>query len=311
MTRRLFAFVVILSLILQSLAHPAPVKAAQFLLWANGASFTTFGPNASITIDTGSIGYIGHCDPGADDSFAPFADVFIVPSGIGQGADLRAIDPAFNTVMGSTQGGVFVSEIIGFTVPSGSVGTGTYAVVYDECQDGRLDGEDFVLDPAFEVNIPTDVPDLPVNSVARVKEEAGAASAAYDWTYILVVTLAAALKMNDVWDKISIFLLDPVELIELIVEELVEESLDVDPIDAVQIVAFNIGRNYLGIYNDPPDADFRHLSPLSPRDRVDPLNSDPVALAVCRVGLGLEQRILNRGSFAGLPGTVPGCGCGP
>src|SRR3712207_7989970 len=50
-----------------------------------------------------------------------------------------------NTVWGA-HGGLFISETIGFAAPSGKIGSGTYAVVYDECQDGKYHpGVDFLV----------------------------------------------------------------------------------------------------------------------------------------------------------------------
>ena len=89
------------------------------------------------------------------------------------GGVLKDVGNSPNTVMGASDGS-FVSQTIGFTRPSGAIGRGVYAVVYDECQDGKFDPNvDFALDPAFEVGqIPSDVPKLP--SIANIKNEAGA-----------------------------------------------------------------------------------------------------------------------------------------
>src|SRR6266508_3454647 len=66
------------------LPHAAPVQAAGGLLaWSEeGASFTTFGPNDIITIDTGTIEFVNNCPSGGvSDSFLATADIYIVPSG--------------------------------------------------------------------------------------------------------------------------------------------------------------------------------------------------------------------------------------
>ena len=73
--------------------------------------------------------------------------------------------------MGTTQGGVFGDEIIGFTKPAGKIGPGTYDVVYDECQDKILGPEDKLFPGAFKVEIPTgDIPALP--DIANIKKDA-------------------------------------------------------------------------------------------------------------------------------------------
>src|SRR6266508_2255691 len=66
---RLILCAVVLTLVL--LPRAAPVHAAGGLLaWSEeGVSFTTFGPNDLITIDTGTIEFINNCPSGVDDSF--------------------------------------------------------------------------------------------------------------------------------------------------------------------------------------------------------------------------------------------------
>ena len=83
----------------------------------------------------------------------PSADVYIVPSGsVGPGSTLVDASGFVERVVGDQVGGHFFSEPIGATVPLGSIGPGTWAVVYDECYDEIFDvGMDALFDPAFEV----------------------------------------------------------------------------------------------------------------------------------------------------------------
>ena len=67
------------------------------------------------------------------------------------GSALSDINGYPNTVVGAG-GGIFVSETIGYTQPGGSIGDGTYSVVYDEDQDGILEPYDFIQEPAFTVD---------------------------------------------------------------------------------------------------------------------------------------------------------------
>ena len=140
----------------------------QFLLWTDGNAFTTFGPGSSITVDTGAIEF--ECD-----TFFPIADIYVMRRGeLGHsGGTLTDVSGTPNTVTGSSVGGAFVGETIGF-VGSGGIGRGTYVVVYDECQNGVLDPIDKVFAPAFEVIVPGNAPLLPVSNVAKVKEDATA-----------------------------------------------------------------------------------------------------------------------------------------
>ena len=69
--------------------------------------------------------------------------------------------------------GSFVGETIGYTRPGGgNVGQGTYAVVYDECQNGKVDSEDAVFDPAFEVVINHNIPSFEGPAFSAIKADA-------------------------------------------------------------------------------------------------------------------------------------------
>ena len=125
----------------------------QFLAWADGSDFTTFGPSEQIRIISGVMQYVSFCENGAHDFIYPWTDIYIVPSGsVSIGITLADISGEPNTVQGASDG-AFALETIGFAGPEGR-----YAVVYDECQDGKVDVNDAVFDPAFEVSIPVDVP---------------------------------------------------------------------------------------------------------------------------------------------------------
>ena len=141
------ALLVVLPILLFHLYAPVPAYAA-WLMWADGSEFTTFGPNADITIDMGTISYM--CD-----WIYPTADVYIVPSGsVTIGGSLTDVAGTPNVIFGAS-GGIFVSETIGYTAPAGRIGPGRYAVIYDECQDGKFDAGDFIS-PRLRGDIPSD-----------------------------------------------------------------------------------------------------------------------------------------------------------
>ncbi len=139
--------------VVAALALAAPASAGHQFLWWNdgGSSFAQFEPNATLRIHTGAIDFVNSCPvPGIPDSIWPWTDVYIVPAGsVSDGSQLTDVGggPA-NAVMGSSMGGVFIEEVIGFTAPSVSIGAGEYAVVYDECQDGKFQaGVGALFDP--------------------------------------------------------------------------------------------------------------------------------------------------------------------
>ncbi|MEO1058216.1 MAG: PKD domain-containing protein, partial [Actinomycetota bacterium] len=166
------AYVLAIAAVVPGLAATttSAVDVGQFIIWPDGRSFTRFGPNAPITIGTGKINFEPVCPTtGTPDGFLPFADVYVVRSGVVRTIEagetkLAELDPAKlpNTVQGSAGGGI-IDEVIGYTKPSGKHGEGRWAVIIDECQDGvYTEGQDAIFNPAFEVTpIPVGLPPLP------------------------------------------------------------------------------------------------------------------------------------------------------
>jgi hypothetical protein len=174
----LFASLALLPMVLVSTR--ADAQGVAFLQWPDGEATKTFGADDSITIDTGGITFTRGCAFGINDFFHPFANIYIVPSGSVQSGGVlsNAAHPfgAPSVVEGVGQGNVFVDETIGFTAPTGNVGEGDYAVVFDECQDGHFDSAiDTVVDPAFNVVFDTSVPSIAGSAaIAAVKARARA-----------------------------------------------------------------------------------------------------------------------------------------
>src|SRR5262245_43300335 len=127
-------FAVLLVFVLAVVWSPArPAYAGhQFLWWDElGKTFARFGANATIEVNTGQIEFLSACPPGGIADFIyPSADIYIVPSGsVAPGDELEDVSGEPNTVVATTSG-LFVNELIGFTLPGGTIGEGTYAVVY-------------------------------------------------------------------------------------------------------------------------------------------------------------------------------------
>jgi len=159
---------------------------------------TRFGPNETVRIDLGILTY------GCDYIYG-VSDIYVVPRDSAVlGADLRGLDPSGtpNTVTASSGGGI-VSEIIGFTAPSGTIDPGDWDVVEDVCQDGTFDSIDSVLSPGFTVEILTDVPPLPDSQIAAVKSEASAAKEDLEETYEVYSDLFAALDALDLYGALT------------------------------------------------------------------------------------------------------------
>jgi hypothetical protein len=93
---------------LLALGRDGHASGNQFLTWEDGSSFTTFGANASITIQVGAMA------TDCADPIFPTTDIYVVPSGSAGGGTLSDVSGSPNVVIG-TAGGGFAGETIGFT----------------------------------------------------------------------------------------------------------------------------------------------------------------------------------------------------
>ena len=124
---------------------------SQVLVWYNNADYTTFTGNETIQISIGSFEYVTSCGPlgGIPDSFSlRSSDVYIIPSGKlpNEFGALKDVGGSANTIADTAT--AFTDRVIGFAKPAGQIPIGTYAIVYDECQNGVLDAYDAVFGPA-------------------------------------------------------------------------------------------------------------------------------------------------------------------
>jgi CSLREA domain-containing protein len=308
----------------------------RFLQWDEGGDtqVAVFGPNEAVTIYQGAIDFIDECPSGGiDDELWPWADVYVVPAGsVRDGVELQDRTDRHNSVRGTTPGGLFIDETIGFTMPDGKIGIGKYAVVYDECQDGRFDEVyDKVFDPAFSVDMPDDLPPLPPSSIAEIKADAAAQKQHWQimhGTYWLLFNAADTMKvLGKVWScggwwalayrplqggnpyggvdcgqlpgktdlshpyskdftRTSNFLSGITKGVELFT--------GIKPKDMALQHITNTANHYAGIAADPPDPEFRQLTPLEAREVIDSKSGDHLDVAVAEVGMAAssQQRLL-------------------
>jgi hypothetical protein len=103
---------------------PQPAAAAEnFMMFRDGSTQKTFGPNGMILID-GTLEYDDDCRGGGIKDFLyPATDVYIIPTGGSGGRLVDAGGNNPNTIVGQASQ-VFIDELIGVTSPSGSLGPG-------------------------------------------------------------------------------------------------------------------------------------------------------------------------------------------
>src|SRR5439155_9685170 len=117
---------------------------------------------------------------GVDDTSlgGSFADFYVIPTWamkfVSIGSRIPVTAPVHTISPDGSQSNHFFEQPVGLTQPAGLLGEGDYAIVIDECQDGALDAEDRIFNPAFRVSeIPTNVPAM-TQQIRDVKEAAGA-----------------------------------------------------------------------------------------------------------------------------------------
>ena len=264
----------------------------QFLAWADGSDFTTFGPNSEIRILSGVMQYVADCfeeTNGVNDFINPFTDLYIVPSGsVGIGSTLADVSGAPNTVQGASDG-AFVSESIGFTGPVGTIGDGRYAIVYDECQDGKVQAYDAIFDPAFEVYTPTDIPLIDIGEhFQNVKSAAESQRRSWEITGIGVKTIFA---IQSKWELISwsFPIFDLQEGFLWILTQAEHYEFLQDPKDAATTNIDNMVKHFAGIVADPPDPNFMQNTPLAGRKAIEPYSDDPRIIEISRFGSTIDN----------------------
>ncbi|MDP9349973.1 MAG: PKD domain-containing protein, partial [Chloroflexota bacterium] len=288
-------------LVLAGLLNLLPAKPAyashQILWWDDTGDRTvaTFGPNATISIGTGTLEW-------ACDTFFYASNIYVVPSGsVSAGSTLTDVSGTPNTVQSAASGGLFIDETIGFTAPSGSIGPGQYAVVYDECQNGKFDaGVDAIFDPAFSVDIPADVSDLPTDAFNGVKADAKVqAEKAKDAAKLFAALMIAydVYTLTDLgsgYQKLINFYVTYIcsvpEMPTIPDSPITPWCPTVSIQDTIRLqmaatkVLLDEGAHWEGIAADPPDPNFRDPALLGPRVSFQPQTGDPVEAAMAAFG---------------------------
>ncbi len=261
-------------------ASPRPALADnQILLWPDGTTFTRFGPNTQVIIDIGAIAFVPDCPPpGIPDRFFAASDLYVVPSGSVKpgsiGTALSDVSGRPHTVVSGALGGLFLGEQIGITAPSGKIGPGRYAVVYNECQDGKLGPHDAVFDPAFEVVIgDPKIPPLP--SLAALKADAAAQERSWLNASVAMFGLFVAAVVAEAIGALT----DPFHLVILVVNFSAGIISGIHIEEAVIAATLNMARHYRALANDPPDPNFTQPTPLGARQAFDTGSNDPLLTA--------------------------------
>ena len=262
-------------LVLTGLLLSAAPAHAQTLWWTDdGATFATFGPNQAVTINLG-IAPVGFCD-----GILPATNIYVVNTPtLGDGASIVDVSNPQglpNTVF-LASGGLFIDETIAFTAPGGQLGPGTYGVVYKECRDGHFHANsDVLIYPAFEVVIPTNIPNLPSASITAIKNQAHLAANFWVGQNVQLQILEELRTLNTAIECLH-------QAIHLSIPGLAACAIDIayevythHVLVQAHATIYDAVSHYGGIYADPPDPNFQQVTPLGAVARLRAESDDPI-----------------------------------
>lgn len=251
---------------------PAVAAGTNQLMFPDGSTSIAVGANAAIRID-GRLTYEIACPTGGlRDFIYPATDVYLIRSDDPQFPTLRDVSGVPNTIV-STQS-VFLSEIIGITKPSGTLGTGVYDIVYDTCQNGVFDpAADDRYEAAVTVTVPSifrDAPTSPLKVQANAQAEhwiemhdsLEAAFAGMDAIALLAeVGKSAKDGLAEALKELALGIADSTVPVEAVGGKELPPDLYADMLDYVKERALQLTTeqlaHYTAIVADPPDPGFR------------------------------------------------------
>jgi hypothetical protein len=226
-----------------------PATANQDSLWFGriGETTGTYGPNEAVRI-WGDLRYKteGCTEEGVPDFVYPTSDVYVVVPGTAQGHLVDVTGGRPNTVVQYFS--VFDDEVIAITTPAGRLAGGTYDVVFDTCQDGIFQADqDSVFSRVLTVEIPGDLP-APDAALTSLKD---ASYQEYEsWKQ-------ASRIMNGVWKLAERALKGGCKAGNPTACALKYGNYFSSIQQQFDGLLLNQGQHYLGIYEDPPNPDFR------------------------------------------------------
>ena len=229
-----------------------------------------YGANSSVMIGNGLVSSVTGCPSGGINDFIyPYANVYVVPKGVPTGAlsDVSNADGVPNALTY-----VLVDEVIANTGPGGYLISGDYAVVINECQDGKFNPSIDTYGPEFSVRIPANI--NPLDSAAFAAQLGAVKGRAYNMSIGYFQTAALYVALFGQYNAITLY------------------SIATDPLDFLLFACTNVNFNnpvggqcsltdawtglldleksvtdyivnqafyYKGISADPPDPNFKML----------------------------------------------------
>lgn len=231
-------------------ATEAPAAANDNVLWVGkvGETHGTFGANAVVRIwGDLRVKTYGCPDGGVNDFVYPTSDVYLVAPGSGYGELTDATGARPNTVV--QYASVFDDEVVAMTAPGGKLAEGSYDVVFDTCQDGTYDPEDDTVFPgAVTVTMPPTLP-APDAALSDLKDASHAEYESWKTTRT---------AMNGVWKMVEKAIKTGCKAGNPLACAMKYGNYFGPIKKSFDELLVNQGVHYLGIYEDPPNEDYKH-----------------------------------------------------
>ena len=281
-----------------------------------GTDFTSYGGNAVITA-SGVIDYVTSCPAGGiNDYVNSAADVYLLrghPT-ISGGASIKALaygGQPTTTIQSDSTGGFF-GETIGFTRPQGTIPSGTWSIVLDECQDGIFHSTiDEVAYDVFTVTVKSNVPSNP--DITALKADATAQAQNWQSALQYATTVQKAQQIKETLSKIQKMqpvidaLLSGVDfggaLTAYSISQLLDQASNVTlgPYNAAKAAAIagannalaNTAKHWQELANDPPDPNYQQVTvpPSFPTLAADTADAPTQASASLGTQAGIEASL--------------------
>ena len=298
-------------------ASAQSLSQSQLFFDDSGSDQGAFGPNAIITI-SGNMTFFGRnggCrSNGVPDIFGAAADFYVLHHQrvYRDGMQLHAVTGVPHTISAFGAGSAFYSQQIGATQPGGSLTSGNYDIVIDECQDGFYDADKDFIDggggsPAFTVFVPENCTNLPAGEINEMK------ASAYLQVLRASAESAAFKKIQDQLDPDAGAAQDivngkPLALLKLLKPKLpliidvlkevrnkicaacgqVDEAMAI-PFKATTTLLNNQIKKYVAIGADPADPNYQETVRLEPFSPLPNTDARPLFRAFAPLGNAVQQ----------------------
>jgi hypothetical protein len=294
--RPLLALLLAIGLLLRPYSASPALASSIYFGDYGGDTTATFGANATVAITGDMAG-------GCIDTLGTYTGkAYVLPHGsVNPGARTALGETANAVIQSDFTDGLYSDETVGFTAPSGKLGTGQYDIILDVCADGFYDpGVDVIA--TFSVVIPVAVP--PVSTaIADLKTAAHTQAQDLVGTAAGLRAIAAEAMFMHYAECVSDVLEDFEELgigslaceAEAVATYAVDQRIRalygfsfIEQAERTEEAGFeemaDLATHYQSIANDPPDANYQQITMLPAVTPLPIASNDPLDVGALGIG---------------------------